>query len=76
MTPSAPTIGPPKQLPRAVVILEGAGESLDVPGTRGEYFGPVEDPALIEGAECVRMRWRLYGTDTTIVEGIELLYDF
>ncbi|MFQ5655378.1 MAG: hypothetical protein ACE5GW_11690, partial [Planctomycetota bacterium] len=48
-----------------VALFEAARESLDVPGTPGPFEGMVDDPALLDGAELIRIHWFLYGDATT-----------
>ena len=61
------------------VIFEGAAPSLDFLGTFGEFFGGVEDPSLLQGAEHIRMNWQLYSNPATgaaSVDEVELPFDF
>ncbi len=64
---------PPPAGSSALVIFEGAGFSLDVPGTPGEFFGGVIDPSLLEEAEFIRMNWFLFSNPATGPAAVDLI---
>ncbi len=65
---------------RVKVLLEGARESLDVPGTPGEFYGLVSDPSLIGGAEYLRLRFLLFadanGGNVPAIDFVNIPIDF
>ncbi|MFQ5655397.1 MAG: hypothetical protein ACE5GW_11790, partial [Planctomycetota bacterium] len=64
--------GAPPPGTAVVLLLEGASARADGSGRPGPFHGRVDDPALLEGAEFLRMRWILYGNpSTTSVPAIE-----
>ncbi len=62
------------------LLVQGAAESLEVPGTAGEFPSSVEDPSFLNGSSYIRLQWYLYSDAITgnvpSAEEVEIPIDF
>ena len=61
----------------AIILFEGAFADPSNSAAPGTFFGPVDDPALLDGVDFIRGRWFLYASPTSVAEidAIELPHD-